>query len=218
MNMTSGDAGPKREVEDAEEVLHNNQTSPHGPIQIALSAFHPSTAGTVTGVIERRGRYLQFDVKLRDMPDRLIFSPPAVERQRRDLLWQSTCLEFFIQPHGQESYVEWNLSPEGDWACYEFSRYRERVNDDDAACSMLHDVVASPEYSANTTDRTMQGSVLLPTDGACNVGVSMVLAVAGDEAKDGGTVALSYWALAHSGAQPDFHRSADWRVALPARN
>ncbi len=43
-----------------------------------------------------------------------------------DNLWQTTCFEFFLRGH-ENSYIEWNLSCSGQWACYQFSRYRQKI-------------------------------------------------------------------------------------------
>lgn len=44
--------------------------------------------------------------------------------QRKDSLWQQTCMELFIAEQHSERYFEFNFSPNGDWQCYEFLFYR----------------------------------------------------------------------------------------------
>ena len=43
-----------------------------------------------------------------------------------DGLWRHTCFEVFVARKGSRSYREYNYSPSGEWAAYEFSSYRRR--------------------------------------------------------------------------------------------
>lgn len=52
---------------------------------------------------------------------------------RRDNLWQSTCFECFLKEPGESSYIEWNFSPSGDWAAYDFESEREGMEVADVA-------------------------------------------------------------------------------------
>jgi hypothetical protein len=57
--------------------------------------------------------------------DQPIIWPAYTGILRGDELWQTTCLELFIGNPGATHYVEFNVSPEGAWNCYEFSDYRQ---------------------------------------------------------------------------------------------
>ena len=56
----------------------------------------------------------------------------AVDPQRRDELWRTTCAEIFValddasdgKPHTGGPYLEFNFSPTGDWAAYRFDSTR----------------------------------------------------------------------------------------------
>lgn len=51
--------------------------------------------------------------------------PAATNKpQRKAKLWQQTCMELFIAEKNSERYFEFNLSPNGNWQCYEFLFYR----------------------------------------------------------------------------------------------
>ena len=41
-------------------------------------------------------------------------------------LWEYDVAEFFVQQRGSESYLEFNISPNGAWWCALFSGYRKR--------------------------------------------------------------------------------------------
>jgi hypothetical protein len=55
------------------------------------------------------------------------------ESRRADDLWRTTCFELFIQAEGESGYREWNFAPNGSWAAYDFSGYRELACDPEVA-------------------------------------------------------------------------------------
>ena len=83
-------------------------------------------------------------------------------------------------------------SPSGNWAAYDFSKYRE---------GMAKAEVGSPPYirmEDNFTWWTVGATIAVEADQAWHLGLSAVL-----EETDG---TKSYWALAHPlGEKPDFH-------------
>ena len=68
---------------------------------------------------------LALDYELVVPADQLIWPAAAASPQRRDELWQSTCLELFIAQPNEPRYWEINLSPSGDWNIYRLSGYRQ---------------------------------------------------------------------------------------------
>jgi len=125
--------------------------------------------------------------------------PPAFA----DGLWQHTCCELFVAVDA-EKYREFNFSPSGEWAVYDFAGYRERI---DSA------VPVPPQISLAQADeavelRVLVPAVLLPGGAALQVGLTAVL-----EAADG---SKTYWALAHAAAHPDFHLRQSFTLTLKA--
>lgn len=125
-------------------------------------------------------------------------------------LWQHTCFEAFVAAPNGAAYHEYNFSPSGQWARYRFSA--ERVRDGVAE-------LAAPAYSlpvdCSPDEQRMCLQVELPLADLPDLpdpsssfdpvvgwwlGLSAVL-----EHADG---RLSYWALHHPRAQPDFHHPA----------
>src|SRR3546814_4933002 len=45
-----------------------------------------------------------------------------------DGLWESTCFEAFLTEEGEPAYTEFNYSPDGRWACYQFDDYRSLLD------------------------------------------------------------------------------------------
>ena len=118
--------------------------------------------------------------------------PEAEEPGRRDELWQTTCFEAFLRPAGRTAYREWNFAPSGEWAVYDFAKYRH---------GMKEAKVASPPYirlEDNLTWWALGATIAVEADKDWDLGLSAVL-----EEIDG---TKSYWALAHPpGDKPDFH-------------
>lgn len=123
-----------------------------------------------------------------------------------DGLWQRTCFELFVAAPSGAAYTEWNFAPSGTWAAYRFSAERERAADPaalpaprlvclaDAGRLVLDAWVPRAALGASDADRPAMGlsAVIESTDGS-----------------------LSYWALHHPGARPDFHQRAGWTARLP---
>lgn len=122
-----------------------------------------------------------------------------------DGLWQHTCLEAFMGAPDGPAYREFNFSPSGAWAVYDFDAYRAR--------NLAYQPVETPHIELTQyTDRlcldaTVPAALLPP--GPWQIGLTAVI-----ETHAG---ALSYWALAHAGDKPDFHRHEAFclRVAQP---
>lgn len=142
---------------------------------------------------ERERLHLRFEVQGKISQVRI--PPPAAAAARRDGLWQHTCFEAFVSAPGHADYLELNLSPSGDWACYRFTGYRAGQSD-----VALHGapVIAGTQPDADTF--TLDAAVALPgtaMPAAAEIGLTAVI-----EMRDG---SKAYWALAHRGAKPDFH-------------
>jgi hypothetical protein len=124
--------------------------------------------------------------------------PPPTLAGPADELWRHTCCELFVGVIDNPDYREFNFSPSGQWAIYDFSAYR------------MPGVTATKEYPLHQFSTTPSGWRLIaripsgllpqPQTAILEFGLSVVL-----EAANG---ALSYWALAHAREKPDFHDRA----------
>ena len=134
--------------------------------------------------------------------------PTATAPGPADGLWLHTCLEAFVAIEGDEAYREFNFSPSGQWAIYNFASERLKAsNDVDAPMPLAIQLHASTEQVTLTTHLPW-GALPLRGSVVC-VGLSAVIEEANGH--------LSYWALQHPCAQPDFHHPAGraLRLALP---
>ena len=138
--------------------------------------------------------------------------PAKCSPRRVDRLWEHTCFEAFIRVDGDASYYEFNFSPSGEWVAYWFGRYRDG--------GPLPDETWSPEIVVRCgLDRIELDAVVhldrLPAirpGAVLRMGLSAVI-----EAHDG---ALTYWALKHPAAKPDFHHADSFalEVAFPSQS
>ena len=129
--------------------------------------------------------------------------PPLAGRVRRDNLWQTTCLELFARGEGA-AYHEFNLSPSEAWAAYAFTGYR----DGGAPLPM-------PQPPACTWRQPAHGDVTLfdaAVPRAALPALPFHAALCAVIAEGAGH--LSYWALAHPRAKPDFHDAAGFALLV----
>lgn len=136
--------------------------------------------------------------------------PASAGGARGDGLWRHTCCEVFVAREREAGYREFNFSPSGDWAAYAFSATRQR----DAAADPGSEARPLVEVRRRA-DRLDLAATLpaaaLPRRGQWLIGLSVVV-----EDETGG---LSYWALRHPSAHPDFHHRDAFALNLaPGRH
>ena len=119
-----------------------------------------------------------------------------------DGLWESTCFEAFLTEEGQPDYTEFNYSPDGRWACYQFDDYRSLLRPDDLAPWLMESEREVGRYVL----RVEPG--IFPDTGS-KLALSAVI-----EEVDG---TKSYWALRHPAGKPDFHHPDCFALTLEAR-
>ncbi len=151
--------------------------------------------GAVRGGVLPVGYFLEGDIAALRIP------PPRPVR-RTDGLWRHTCFELFAMGEGDPAYVEFNLSPSGEWASYAFRGYRE--GGEPAAAP-------APGIEVSRTGerlvlRAAIAPALLPAGRPLRLGLSAVVEEAGGM--------LSYWALRHPVSRPDFHHADGFALRL----
>jgi hypothetical protein len=166
---------------------------------------HPAhPAARVTGV---EARIIGSDadwlrVRWRVEGAQALIVPPFAGRGRADELWKTTCFELFARPAGGDAYAELNLSPSERWAAYDFTAYREgmaeRAASREPTCTMRLGSTFAIFDAAIPTD-------LVPPR-TCAANFAAVIE------EEGGVV--SYWALTHPSAKPDFHDPACFTAEL----
>jgi hypothetical protein len=134
--------------------------------------------------------------------------PPPRTGERRDELWRHTCFEAFVSTPEGPGYCEFNFSPCGDWAAYEFEDYRRGMTPAGLRAAPAVQVDARPGRFALSATFELAGLALLGCAPQLRLALAAVL-----EDRQG---ALSYWALAHAPGQPDFHHRAGFALKLHA--
>lgn len=132
--------------------------------------------------------------------------PAGCPARRADRLWEHTCFEAFIRAAGDKTYYEFNFSPSGEWAAYSFRAYRDgmaSLGEDSAPEILVRRDVDKLELEATAR---LDRLPALAAAATWQIGLSAVI-----EAGDGG---LSYWALKHPAAKPDFHHADSFIVDL----
>jgi hypothetical protein len=132
--------------------------------------------------------------------DRIRVPQPRPSRQA-DELWKHTCFECFLRARTGMGYHELNVSPSSEWALYAFDDYRQGMTRVDGPQPPAIRVQSSGQ--ALTVDVRLTLKVLPP---------SRAIALAAVVEHDGGS--LSYWALEHPGAKPDFHHAGSFTLEL----
>jgi len=133
--------------------------------------------------------------------------PARAPSRHVDGLWERTCFEAFIAPEGRAHYVELNVSPSTEWAAYVFDGYRHGMRSLPLPQAPAIAVLEEPGELRVTADMDLSGFEDAPWP--WRVGLCAVIA---DRA--GG---LSYWALRHPAAKPDFHDAAGFSGRLEGR-
>lgn len=125
--------------------------------------------------------------------------PAQATPQRLDDLWKHTCFELFIADDHSSAYEEFNFSPSGSWAAYQFLDYRQ------GAQNMQTTAPAFTRWS-RAQSATLEvhwprpiGGLLASRD-THPIGLSAVIEDSQGE--------LTYWSLAHPTEKPDFHNRA----------
>ena len=170
------------------------------PAPTAVLQPHPGTGETpVTGLevhVKRDGLLLWLRFVVWGEVGRIAW-PAEAAQGRADDLWRHTCFEAFVET--DDGYVEYNLSPSGQWATYRFDSPRMGMRNAEEVATVLGMDGAFDQMA-------LEGRIELP-HGANRLGLSAVI-----EDIDG---CISYWALAHPSAKPDFHHPDSFVLELP---
>ena len=125
--------------------------------------------------------------------------------QRVDNLWRHTCFEAFLQaPDGE--YWEYNLSPSGAWAAYEFSGYRADMKALASGAAPAIDCRRGSLWFDLSATLDLQWLAVRVPLAALRLGLAAVIE---DRSR-----LLSYFALEHAAEKPDFHHAGGFAAVL----
>lgn len=177
------------------------------PIEFELKPYpgsdYPSGV-RVFGKVKRIGALLHLDWRIEDPSNIVLIAPPSASPERRRELWEETCFEFFLTSMEHPGYWEFNLSPAGHWNVFHFDGYRAGMKDEVAFDTL--------PFSVRNHRGICEASVAIDTTRLGIANDSWRLAISTVVAESRGRV--TYWALSHPGAQPDFHHPDAFQVLL----
>lgn len=131
--------------------------------------------------------------------------PPARPPGPADGLWAHTCCEVFVAVAGDTAYREFNFSPSGQWAVYDFADYRRRAPDT---------ALPPPRVDSHDDGTALHLSATLPATALPAVPRGRLLMLGLSVVSEDTDGALQYWALRHPAPQADFHDRRSFALAL----
>lgn len=124
----------------------------------------------------------------------------------RDPLWKHTCFEAFLGVEGEAAYHELNFSPAGKWQVHAFRAWR------DGGPVTLEGFAPAIRVRLDARTLELEATLRLEALGPGLARASLRLALSAVvEAYDG---TLSYWAIRHPEATPDFHHPDGFALRL----
>ena len=189
----------------ARRMLARCMSFPPAP-QIHSLSPHPATPpGPVRELqasVRREGDTLLLQYRLEGDLDSILLPRQTMPR-RADNLWKHSCFEAFLGGAGVSPYREYNFSPSGGWAIYDFDGYRSGMRTDPWVA--IPGIMTRRDAGAFILDATVDIR-WMPAAMAAGprLGVTAVI-----EDKAG---VLSYWALEHPSEKPDFHHADGFTI------
>lgn len=159
----------------------------------------------ITGSVELRGSVLLVRYAIFGDLSNIAIPPSAERRERRERLWEDTCLECFLAPDGSDGYWEFHFSPAGYWNVYRFEKYRTGMREEQAFRSLP--VVAWMEQAELRLSVDIDIGKIVTAGRGIGIGIAAVIRT--------GTGETSHWALIHRGQRPDFHRTDGFLLRVP---
>ena len=177
-------------------------------MNFSLKAF-PGEEGLpelrIGGTIGRQAGILSIGYAIEGDLSRLALPAPALKPERKDRLWEETCLELFLAAPGSEIYREFNLSPSGHWNAYRFASYREGMREEKAISSLPFLVRLEP--GVLRLSLALDLGWIVPAAMDVEAGICAVIRTTAGK--------TSHWALSHTGPRPDFHRRDGFALTIP---
>lgn len=137
---------------------------------------------------------------------RLALPPQDAAGGAADGLWQHTCFEVFLGLPDDPAYREFNFSPGGDWAVYDFLSQRQP--------NPAFRFDGTVQIRCERSDERFVLEAVVPAQAMplAAPGTELLASLCAVLEREDGT--LEYWAVQHSGAQPDFHARESFVLML----
>lgn len=172
-----------------------------------LHPFDPSdrlNGDHVSGTIIRQENLLIIFYEFYGDLDLIQIPKPAKNPARKHRLWKTTCFELFIQVDGSDGYLEFNLSPSGNWNIYRFDGYRKGMSEALPSSMLPFNVTRSTNLLKIELEIHLDN--IFPPNVAIRAGISAVTKTLDNN--------ITYWALIHPAPKPDFHHPDSFMFEL----
>ena len=143
---------------------------------------------TIKGEILRQDNLLTIHYALTGTIEDIFLPSPSVNPTRKEELWKTTCLEFFLAIKGFPHYWEFNISPSGDWNIYRMDAFRRIGFREEMSIQRLQ---FETQKAANgfVLDAAVDLNPIIQAEQILEIGVTAVILT-----KEGRE---TYWALIH---------------------
>lgn len=132
--------------------------------------------------------------------------PPDPSARGGDDLWEHTCFELFIGAKNDAEYYEFNFSPSGEWAAYEFREYRDG--------GPLHAEGLDAKIAVQRSAETLELSAAIRLNDLAGIRPDVYLSLGLSAVIEDVKGSLSYWALKHPPGKPDFHHADNFTLQI----
>jgi hypothetical protein len=132
--------------------------------------------------------------------------PPYQSTHQGDDLWRHTCFEIFVGAKNDAEYYEFNFSPSGEWAVYEFRDYRDG--------GLIEDGGVEPTVTVNRKSDSLELRAEVPLERLPGLQLNVSLAVGLSVVVEDNDARIFYWALKHPAGKPDFHHPESFALEI----
>lgn len=160
---------------------------------------------TIKGKILRQSNLLTIHYALIGKIEDIFLPSLSVNPTRKDNLWKSTCLEFFLAVKELPQYWEFNLSPSGDWNVYYMDSYRRIGFREETSIQQLQ-FERQKRTNVFQLNAAVDLNPIIRVEQILEVGVTAVI-----QTTEGSE---TYWALMHPAPEADFHLRESFLLAM----
>lgn len=159
----------------------------------------------INGKILRQKNLLTIHYVLTGKIEDIFLPSPSVIPARKDNLWKTTCLEFFLAVRDSPEYWEFNLSPSGDWNVYYMEGYRRIGFREETMIQQLQ-FEMQKDMNVFVLNAAIDLDPLVRAGQVLEVGIAAII-----QPRNGSE---THWALTHPAPEPDFHQRESFVIAL----
>jgi|SRR5688572_27306977 len=160
---------------------------------------------SIQGKILRQNNVLIIHYMLHGKTEDIFLPSPSINPTRREELWTTTCLEFFLAVKDSPEYWEFNFSPSGDWNIFRMDAYRQIGFKEETLIQHLSFKVQK-DIDVFALNAGIDLDPIVRPGQVLEVGIAAII-----QSRNGNE---TYWALHHPGPQADFHSRGSFTIVV----